>query len=230
MGLGIIEDALRRAVGGQGLQYEAVAHVSGAGVQLTVRKGACAALAELDVGLRIQHPGFPEPFHVLRPPLHVPAALQQDGTRAAPGQSQSAEQASGSRAHHDRWDLRRIDGVRQMIRCLADRRDIFIFTAFQYGFFVSDCRPKGIDEPNALPGVDGPAKDLDLQHIRLWNPQSRRGPAPQEAFVLLQLQLYPFNLKHVPSPFHIRPGIPARRRSVPPPPAAAGPPAPAPGS
>ena len=130
MGLGIAEDALRRAVGGQGFQYEAVAHVSGAGIQLAVGKRARAALAELDVGLRVQRPGLPEPLHVLCPPLHVPAPFQQDGARAAPGQGQGAEQASGSRAYHDRWDLRRIDGVRQTVRRLADRRDIFIFTAF----------------------------------------------------------------------------------------------------
>ena len=75
MGLGVDEDVLRRAVADQGFQNEAVAGVPGAGVQLAVGEGSRAALAKLDIGLQVQPPRFPEPLHILRPPLHIPAPL-----------------------------------------------------------------------------------------------------------------------------------------------------------
>ena len=51
MGTGVPEDALRRAVGHQLSQDEAVAGVPGAGIQLAIGEGPSAPLAELDVGL-----------------------------------------------------------------------------------------------------------------------------------------------------------------------------------
>lgn len=92
MGLGVNENVLRRAAGGQLLQNEAVAGVPGAGVELSVGKGAGAPLSKLHVGPGIQHAGAPEVLHIRRSMLHASSPFQHNGPQTRPGQHQSGEQ------------------------------------------------------------------------------------------------------------------------------------------
>jgi len=75
VGLGVREDALRRAAAHQRLHNEPVAHVTGAGVQLPVGKRTGAALAELDVALGVQCAAAPEALHVRLPLFYRAASL-----------------------------------------------------------------------------------------------------------------------------------------------------------
>ena len=75
MGLGVHENALRRAAGNQLLQDEAMAQILGAGVQLSVGKSPGAALAKLHIGVGKKGPTGPKIFHILLPLLHGLAPL-----------------------------------------------------------------------------------------------------------------------------------------------------------
>ena len=67
VGLGVRKNSVRRAAAHQRLHNKPVAHVLGAGVQLTVGERPCAALAELDFALRVQRAAVPEPIHIRLP-------------------------------------------------------------------------------------------------------------------------------------------------------------------
>ena len=70
-----------------------MAQVAGTGVQLAVGKCPGAALAELDVALRIQLAGGPETLYILLPLLHALSPLQQNGACAAFCQHQRGKQS-----------------------------------------------------------------------------------------------------------------------------------------
>ena len=75
VGLAEVGDLRRRAVSDKGLEHIPVARVVGLGVELAVRKGARAALAELDVARGIEHARRQKFFHVGGALLHPLAAL-----------------------------------------------------------------------------------------------------------------------------------------------------------
>ena len=194
VGLGVPEDGWRRAVGRQGLQNEPVAHVPGAGVQLAVGEGPRAPLAELDVGRGVQPAGGPEPLHVRLPPLHVPPLLQQDGRRAAPGQGQGAEEATGPRAHHHGPGPGSGDGGGQPVDLLRRREYPPVPPDLVRVFHR---RLEGVDEPHPLPGVNSSAEDPHLPDLRRRDPQGRRRLPGQQGLVLIQGQLDVLNLQHL---------------------------------
>ena len=137
MGLGVHQNILRSAAGDQLLQNEAVADVPGAGVELAVGKGTGAALPELNVGGEVQLPGGPEALHVLRPALHAPSTLQQDGTQPRPGQYQGGKEARGARAHHHRRNiLGRQRGREQIAGGALDPGDFFAAAALEHGGLI----------------------------------------------------------------------------------------------
>ena len=76
VGLGVGQNGIRCAAADQRLQNEAVAQVLRAGVQLAVRKGAGAALAKLDIAVRVQRAAGPEALNVHLTVFYRPAALQ----------------------------------------------------------------------------------------------------------------------------------------------------------
>ena len=76
VGLGVGQNGIRCAAADQRLQNEAVAQILRAGVQLAVRKGAGAALAKLDVAVRVQRAAGPEALNVRLTVFYRPAALQ----------------------------------------------------------------------------------------------------------------------------------------------------------
>ena len=166
MGLGVGQDLLRRAAGGQRLQDEAVAGVLGAGVQLAVGKGPGAAFPELDVAAGVQLPGGPEPLHIGPALLHGPAPLQQDGPQAGPGQHQGGEQSGRSRAHHHWWMLRRRRRRRQEVAGPPDQPgDLFAAAAAQDRRLVLDLRLYGVDHRHFLPGVDAAAQYPQVDQV-----------------------------------------------------------------
>ena len=118
VGLCVKGHALRRAVGGELLQHPEHAPVVGAGVELPVREGAGPALAELDVGLRVQRPAPAKGFDGKGPLLHRLAALKDDGLCPGPGQQQRREHARRAEAH----DHRPLCG--SDLRDLIDRRRV----------------------------------------------------------------------------------------------------------
>ncbi len=197
VGLGVPEDGLRRAVGGQGLQNEPMAHVPGAGVQLAVGEGPRAPLAELDIGRGVQRPGGPEPLYVLLPPLHIPPPLQQDGRCAAPGQGQGAEEAPGPRAHHHGPGPGGGDGGGQPVDRLRGWEYAPVPPAAEDLVLVLHRRLEGVDKPHPLPGVDGFAEDPYFPDLRRRDPQGRRRLPGKEGLVLLQGQLDVLNLQHL---------------------------------
>ena len=154
MGLGVDEDVLRGAALHQRLQNEAVAHVSGAGIELAVRKGAGTALAELHVGAEVQRAGAPEPLHVLLALFHAASPLQQNGLQARPGQHQRGEQASRSRAYHHRGDLGRRLGRGQRIGDLPlDPGDLLAVAALHDARLIPHRGDHRINKAHILPGV-----------------------------------------------------------------------------
>ena len=72
----------------------------GARVELTVREGARAARAKLDVALRVELARLVEAFHGLGAPCRVVAALHEQGLEASRCQRERAEQACAAGTHH----------------------------------------------------------------------------------------------------------------------------------
>ena len=158
MGLGIGENILRRTAAHQCLHDKAVAHILRAGVQLAIGKRARAALAELDVALRVQQAGAPETGHVLLALFHGLTPLQQDGPCAAPGQHQRGEQPRRACAHHDRSDGRGGHGGGQDVCLRPVGRHPLVPAAAQHLVLPGHVHRQGIHEGQALTGVDGPAQ------------------------------------------------------------------------
>ena len=131
-----------------------MAYIPGTGIELAVGKGAGAALAELYVGLRVQHAGAPEVFHILLALLHAASPLQQDGLQARPGQHQRGKQPRRSRTYHHRRDFRRVLGCGQRIGGLTlDPGDLLTVAALQNGRLVPHRGDHRIDKAHILPGV-----------------------------------------------------------------------------
>ena len=167
MGLGVPQDILRRAVFHQPLHDPAMPHISGAGVQLSVRERPCASLAELDIGLRIQYPALPKPPHILLPLLHAAAPLQYDGLHAAFGQHQRREQARRPHAHHNGRQVAALHRSRKGVSFRRIARNVCITAALQKPRLVFHLHRRSIHEPQAVPGVDGPAQYLHGRDILL---------------------------------------------------------------
>lgn len=204
MGLGVHQDALRRAAGRQLLQDPPVPDVSGAGVQLPVGKGPGAALAELYVGLRVQHSGAPEGRHVPLPGHGVLPPLQHDGPQAAPGQNKGREQAPRTGPDDHRRRLGGRQGLRQPVYLRRIRRHPPVPDPPQCGLLLPQGHRRRIDKVQLLPGVDGPAQHLKGQNVPLRHPQQPGGLAPQQLLILPRSQLQPLDPDHgLPPPFFI---------------------------
>ena len=201
MGLGVTEDALRRAVGHQLPQDKSVAGVPGAGIQLAVGEGARAPLAELDVGLEIQLAGGPEPLHVLRPLLHRLAPLQQNGSCPAAGQGQGAEQAPRSRAHHHRGNIRRLYRRRQAVALLLRPGHLAAAAPAEDFLLVLHLYPQGVHQADRLPGVHRPAEDGQRLDLSRRKAEDSRRLLPQAVLALLQGEDHTFDLQHDAAPF-----------------------------
>ena len=196
MGLGVDQNVLRRSVGHQGLQNEAVADVFCAGVQLTVGKGPGAALAELDVAGGVQLPRGPEAVHVRFPPLHRTAPLQQDGPQARPGQHQGGKQPSGSGTHYHRRDGRGGQGSGQQItRRPLHAGDLFM-TALQNVGLVFHIGLHGVYHGHALPGVHAAAQHPQGEKVLFPDLQDAGRLGGQGAHVGPGRQLDVFHFQH----------------------------------
>ena len=204
MGLGVHQDALRRAAGRQLLQNPPVPDVPGAGIQLSVGKSACAPLAELNIGFRIQRAAPQEGFHVPLPGHGVLPPLQHDGPQAAPGQNKGRKQAPRPGPDDHRRRLGGRQGPRQPVYLRRIRRYPLIPHPPQHGFLLPQGHRRRIDKVQLLPGVDGPAQHLKGQNVPLRHPQQPGGLAPQQLLILPRGQLQPLDPDHgLPPPFFI---------------------------
>ena len=171
MGLGVIEDLLRRTAADQLLQNKAVPEILGAGVQLAVGKGPGAALSELNVAGEVQLSGGPEALHIGRAVLHAAAPLQQNGPCACSCQYQRGKQARRSRTHHHRRYFRRGHRLRELIDgpggCLGN---VLVPAAAEHGSFVRRLDLHGVDHADALPGVDAAAENVQRQQVLFGDP------------------------------------------------------------
>ncbi len=92
----------RRAVVEERPCHERAQRVTDAGRQLAVGKGARAALAKLDVGIRIQLTGLFKMADRADTLIKGGAALQHQRAVASAGQQQRRKQARRAKAHDDR--------------------------------------------------------------------------------------------------------------------------------
>ena len=77
-------------------------------MELAVRKGACTAFAELDVGFRIKATFTPESESVLRSLADIFASFQYDGFETALRQNQGGEQTAGTASDDERAHERHV--------------------------------------------------------------------------------------------------------------------------
>ncbi len=113
VGVGLGQD-LGRSAGLDELGQHLAAQVAGVldlAVELAVREGAGPALAELHVGLRVQHALAPQAPGVLGALAHHLATLQDDRAQAHLGQDQAGEQAARPGPDHQRAVLGQALGV-----------------------------------------------------------------------------------------------------------------------
>ena len=105
-----VEDLLRRAGLDELVEHLAreVARVADLAVELAVGEGAGAALAELHVGLRVEHAAAPQAPGVLRALAHRLAALEHDRREAHLREDQCREQPARAEADDDRTQARRV--------------------------------------------------------------------------------------------------------------------------
>ena len=103
------EDVRRCTAGGELFEHLPAARVPDAGVQLAVRKGAGAALAELDVGPGIQTAGPVKGLHFFSAGVHVVAALEQNRMQSGLRERQRSEQP-GRTAADDHRRIFRLHG------------------------------------------------------------------------------------------------------------------------
>ena len=94
------QDFFRRAAAHQRLQHGLDVGIVEAAGELAIRERARAAFAEEHVAFGVQHAGRFKAFHVFGALVHGLSAVDEDGSCAAHGQRQRAEQARRACAHH----------------------------------------------------------------------------------------------------------------------------------
>ena len=173
MGLGVDQNVLRCAVLYQLFQNKAVADIFCAGIQLTVGKGARAALTELDVAGQVQLTGGPKALYILGAPLHAASPLQQNGLEPRFGQNQCGKKPRRPRAHHNGRNLGcRLGQGQQVAHLVVGLADPLVAAALDDLFLLFHLHFYGVHHPHALPGVDAAAKymeggDVLFLHVQL---------------------------------------------------------------
>ena len=171
MRLRVVDDALRRAVRGKLAQHPAHSPILRAGVELSVRKGSRAALAELHVALRLQLPARAQRVHRFLAADRVHAALKHDRPRSGLCQHKRRKHARGAEADDDRSLLRRGD-----MRDIIHRLRIFahvcaLCVGDRFLLITMKRRRHGTDIVNValLPRVKRTLHELQLFYFPLRN-------------------------------------------------------------
>ena len=188
MGQRVGEDVRRCAAGHQLLHDESVPYVPCAGVQLPVGKRPGAALAELDVALRIQFAGGPEALYIPLPLLHALSPFQQNRACAAFCQHQRGKQARRARPYYDGPHRRGVHGggERILLRCIGG--DPLIPAAAEQRRLLRGGDDHGIHERQALTSVDGTAQHRQTRQRRRLYPQQSGALVQQYGFRLIRQQ------------------------------------------
>ena len=200
MGLGIHQNGFRSAAGNQCFQNEAMAGITGAGIQLSVRKGACAALAELDIGFRTEQPRLPESGYIGAALLHRQAPLQKNGMQTAFGQHQSGKQPGGSRPDHHGGRVRRRERGGQRIHGRRIHTDGAALAAAQNRLFIPDPDRHGVYQTQRRAGIHCPAEHRQGNNGLLRQMQQMSGLFSQQRFRLAGGQLQLLQLQQNKSP------------------------------
>ena len=173
------EDFFRRAGRDELLQHLAAqeARILDLAVELAVREGPRPALAELDVGLRVQLALAPQAPGVLGPLAHDLAAIDDDRLETHLGQDQAGEQAAGTGADHDRArtveTLRRL-GHELVVGVGPDADVIVALEALQHRGFVAQGHVDRIDHQDRglAARVVGAARDREAHQVAVLDPQA----------------------------------------------------------
>ena len=118
MGLGIEKDVLPCAKFHKSLQNPANPGIIDTGIQLSVGKGARAALAELDIAAGVQLTGGEKPLHFGVAAGRILAPLQNDGALTGHSKDQRRKHTRRTKAHHHRALFKRLYVFRKAV---ADR-------------------------------------------------------------------------------------------------------------
>ena len=178
------------------------AGVLGTGVQLPVGKGPGAALAELDIGLRVQKPRGPKTLHIRLTRLHGAAPLQEDGPLARLRQHQGGEEPRRARSHHDGRDLRRWPDRRgAVLRPRFQEDGLLTPAAPEDGGLIVHRHPNGVHHRRRLPRVHAAAENLEFPDIPRPEAEQPGGLGAEFRLAAAGGEANAFELNHGKSPF-----------------------------
>ena len=201
VGLRVIQNVFRRAVGGKLGEHPAHALVVGAGIQLPVGKGTGSPLAELHIALRVQLTNRAEPVHRRLTAEGVLPPLDDDGPGACPGQYQRGEHPRRAKTHHHRTKHRRLypgDSVFNLfvfahVRAFCPGDDFFFVSAHLYGAGAD------IMDVVLFPGVQRTLGEMKPGNLSFFYPQFFCGKAFQLFRRLTGKEPYVSHKDHFPS-------------------------------
>ena len=130
MGLGLFHDVRRSAMRGERFEHGLAQRIADARGQLAVRVRARAALAELDIAVRVERAAAPERIYRPVALVHIAAALEYDRTEAVPGERVRREQSGRAETHDDRTVRKALFAVRNGRTCIffiTHRRHLQLF-------------------------------------------------------------------------------------------------------
>ena len=147
-------------------------------VQLAVGKGPRAALAELHVGLGIEHVLAPQAPGVLGALAHFLAPFQHDRPESHLGEQQSGKDAARTEADHQRALCRLLlgsDGQRLVAHVRGDAKVAVIVQARQQRGFVTHAEIEGVDEGHVtelLAGIVAALEHAELEQLAVVDTQA----------------------------------------------------------
>ena len=106
------------AVRGERFEHGLAQRIADARGQLAVRVRARAALAELDIAVRVERAAAPERIYRPVALVHIAAALEYDRAEAVPGERVRREQSGRAETHDDRTVRKALFAVRNSRPCI----------------------------------------------------------------------------------------------------------------
>ena len=137
MGLAVVQDFFRRACCHKFLQHLSASRIFDAGGQFPVRKCPCAAFAELDVVIHIQHACLPELVHSFLSAVHIAAPFQHNRLQTHLRQKKCRKHTRRTKAHYHRAFFHLTFAFREMIGQIRGFGHIFVpFHSCQHLAFI----------------------------------------------------------------------------------------------
>jgi len=209
--LGVEQNVLVRARLGELLEHPADALVFDAGVELPVREGARAALAELHVARGVELACLPEALDLLAPRRGVLPALERDGAQPGLGQHQGREQARGAEADHDGAHAVPAHRARRLVLRVGGEGGLGAVRHLEdLVLAASDQHVDRVEQADIrfFAGVDGLFAHVETLDLRLADAQLPGRQLDEPGYVLVGRQGQIVNPNHLAGSF---PSFPARR-------------------